>query len=408
MNVTRRECLGSMSVLAAVGCTSWRGGDATLPERCPGEMDIHFIHTGVGEQTFFVFPDGTTMLLDCGDTHHAKYMKDVPPRPDSTCYGGEWTARYIARVISERTIDYAMVSHWHGDHTGDLMFGGTRTSDGRVVCGLPLVAETFRFRHYLDHQYPKMGEHALDPDRQALSLMREWIPYAMRRDGMTAEKLEVGALNQIALQCDASAWPGFSIRNLAGNGVLWDGRDGTVDAARIHVAKTGRDAIHENRLSGAIRIDYGRFSYYTGGDNELTMVGEDGEEYNWEARIGRVCGPVSVAKTNHHAGRFGMSPAFCREVRAKVYLSSVWQARMVDRTSLSAMCSRDVCRGERYVCFGYIADSVRSVAAEFADDLAPAGHHVVRVAPGGSSFDVYTLDAADESMRVLARRSFAS
>ena len=92
MNVTRRECLGSMSALAAVGCTSWCEGDATLPERRPGEMDIHFIHTGVGEQTFFVFSDGTTMLLDCGDTHHAKYMKDVPPRPDSTRYGGEWTA----------------------------------------------------------------------------------------------------------------------------------------------------------------------------------------------------------------------------------------------------------------------------------------------------------------------------
>ena len=25
----------------------------------PGELDIHFIQTGCGEQTFFVFPDGT-------------------------------------------------------------------------------------------------------------------------------------------------------------------------------------------------------------------------------------------------------------------------------------------------------------------------------------------------------------
>ena len=46
-------------------------------------------------------------------------------------------------------------------------FGGKRTPDGRTVCGLPLVGEDFQFRHYLDHQYPKMGEHARDPDPDA-------------------------------------------------------------------------------------------------------------------------------------------------------------------------------------------------------------------------------------------------
>ncbi len=404
---TRRDFMFGAAALAAGGCATRSLVGRTLPPWREGELDIYFIHTGVGEQTFFIFPDGTTMLLDCGDTHHAKYMKDVPPMPDGTRYGGEWTSHYIQRLIQQRTIDHVMVSHWHGDHTGDLAFGGKRTADGRVVCGIPLVGEDFAFRNYYDHQYPKMGEHARDPDEGSLRLMREWIPFAAAR-GMRPHRLEVGALNQIGLLRNAAAYPTFEIRNIAANGVIWDGAGGVIDAAATHVARTGKDSIHENRLSAAIRIGYGRFSYYTGGDNELTMVGADGREFCWEGLIGRTVGKVSVCKTNHHAGSAAMRPEFVREVRAQAYLSSVWQARMVDHRSLSAMCDRGLYPGDRVVCFGHVAESVRGVAAAYGGDIAPAGHAVVRVAPGGGTFRVMTLSAADETMTVLSDRTFVS
>ena len=389
------------------GCLTGPAAGDRYPGWRPGELDIHFIHTGVGEQTFFIFPDGTTMLLDCGDTHHVKYMTDVPPLPNGMRFGGEWVSRYIQRLIPQREIDYAMVSHWHGDHTGDLMFGGKRTRDGRVVCGLPLVGEDFRFRHYFDHQYPEMAQHRLDPDPDCLSLMRAWLPRAQAQ-GMQAYRFEVGALNQIRLLKDPKAYPTFEIRNIAANAVVWDGADGTVDVGKTHVAKSGKDAIHENRLSSAIRIRYGNFSYYTGGDNELTMLGEDGREFSWEAMLGRVVGPVDVCKTHHHAGTFGMTPEFVREVRAQVYLSSVWQARMVDHKSLSAMCSRELYPDDRIVCFGHVADCRRDVVARYGADIAPAGHAVVKVAPGGDAFRVFTLDAHDEEMRILYVRDFVS
>ena len=409
--VTRREFVkGGAAALALPGLggclTGGAVGSAYAGWR-PGELDIHFIHTGVGEQTFFIFPDGTTMLLDCGDTHHAKYMKDVPPMPDASRYGGEWVSRYIQRLIPQREIDYAMVSHWHGDHCGDLMFGGKKMPDGRTVCGLPLVGEDFRFRHYLDHQYPKMAEHALDPDPDALRLMKEWLPRA-QKGGMKAHRFEVGARNQIALLHDAASFPDFEIRNIVANGIIWDGKDGVVDVAKTHVAQTGKDEIHENRLSAGIRIRYGGFSYYTGGDAELTMLGKDGREFSWEGLIGRMVGPVDVCKTNHHAGTFGMTPEFVREVRAQVYLSSVWQARMVDHKSLSAMCSRKLYPGDRIVCFGHVAETHRAVAAAYGEDVVPTGHAVVKVAPGGDAFRVFVLTAADESMRVVYERGFRS
>lgn len=38
-----------------------------LPEWTLGTMDIHEISTGRGSSTFFILPDGTTMLYDAGE-----------------------------------------------------------------------------------------------------------------------------------------------------------------------------------------------------------------------------------------------------------------------------------------------------------------------------------------------------
>lgn len=403
---TRREFICTGAAAMAVLRRADGADDAVYPGWRPGELDIHFIHTGVGEQTFFIFPDGTTMLLDCGDTHHAKYMRDVPPLPSAERCGGEWVSRYLRRLTPRREIDYLMVSHWHGDHIGDPSLGCWKNAKGEQICGITAVADDFRFRRYFDHQFPDPGRYAHDPDPEAYARFQTWLAKA-RAAGLDAQPFRVGALDQIRLQRDAARYPQFHIRNLCANAVVWDGKDGSVDCGAEHV-KSGRKTIHENRLSAAIRIDYGRFSYYTGGDNELELHRADGTPFSWERRVGETCGPVDVAKTNHHAGTHAMSPEFCAAVRPRVWLSSVWQANMVDHHSLKPMCSRELYPGERYVCFGHVADKVKTVAAAYGDDIAPAGHAVVKVAPGGDVYEVFTLDARDESMRILARRQFAS
>lgn len=400
-----REGLAAVFLPSVAGCLT-PGVEETYLGWKPGELEIHFIHTGVGEQTFFVFPDGTTMLLDCGDTHHAKYMCDVPPQPSAEKCGGEWVSRYIQRLMPQREIDYLMVSHWHGDHIGDPSLGCWKNAGGEQICGISAVAENFRFCHYFDHQFPNPGQYALDPDPEAYDLFQRWLRKA-RAAGLDAQPFRVGALDQIRLLNDPASYPQFHVRNLCANAVLWDGKDGAIDQGADHV-KSGRKTIHENRLSSAIRIDYGDFSYYTGGDNELELFAANGKPYNWEAKVGGACGPVCVAKTNHHAGSHAMSPAFCAAVRPQVWLSSVWQPKMVDHKSLKSMCSRELYPGERYVCFGYIADKVKDVAAAYGDDIAPAGHAIVKVAPGGTTYEVFSISAEDEAMRVLAHRHFVS
>ena len=96
--ISRRAFLGTAggaALFAVGGCGTLETRSAgTLPAWRPGELDIHFIHTGVGEQTFFIFPDGTTMLLDCGDFEAgARGDLALPLLPDAWLHAGEWEAR---------------------------------------------------------------------------------------------------------------------------------------------------------------------------------------------------------------------------------------------------------------------------------------------------------------------------
>ncbi len=91
-----------------------------LPAWKPGEFQVHFIYTGVAESMFWIMPDGTTMLLDCGD--HPAWTRGklaVWVLPNGRRYAGEWIARYVTRVNPSKTdVDYMMLSHHHGDHGG--------------------------------------------------------------------------------------------------------------------------------------------------------------------------------------------------------------------------------------------------------------------------------------------------
>ena len=365
-------------------------GGQRYPGWMPGEMDIHFIHTGVGEQTFFVFPDGTTMLLDCGhlDVRRPGYAEAVPAKPSDRLRGGEWVARYLSRLTDRREIDYVLVSHAHDDH----------------VMGLPDVAKAFAFRRWLDNQYPRIGADCTDADPDSCRFLREFVPSACAR-GMKAEPFEVGARDQVALtNGGARAYGPFEIRNIASDGVLWEAGRGTRDYLTEHLRLSGANSAAVNQLSCALRIRYGAFTYYTGGDLEQTFRSGEGT-VDWEAAVGRAVGPVDVCKTNHHAFWNAMQPGFVRAVRARAYLSSVWSPNQVNDRNLPHLASRTLYPGDRTIYFGAMPKGKPAAfgAAPFVRDFAPAvGHQVVEVAPGGGTYEIFTLDAESESMRVLA------
>ena len=405
MDISRRSFLQGAAAFAAVPAHGFIGAMPTYPGWKPGELDIHFIQTGVGEQTFFILPDGTTILLDCGDMYRPQYLQHIPRVPSPDRLGGEWVSRYVQRLVKERTVDYFLLSHWHSDHCGGPSLRCRTTDDGRKVCGVTLFAEDFAIRHYFDHQYPRSGVYAHNPSADSLEMMRAWIPYMGNRCGMQPHAFEVGAKNQIAMLRDPKTYADtFEIRNLFSNAVYWDGAGGTVDYAPEYIRRHPKlgGNIPENTLSMGIRVRYGNFTAYFGGDID---------DPDYEAMLGPLVGPVDVCKMNHHGCFSSMGAPFCRAVKAQAYMSSVWSPNQVTDANLPNMASRELYAGDRCIMPGFMPDVCRAAfkGREFmADVVDVAGHRVFKVAPGGGTFEAFVLSAWDESMSVLWRKHFVS
>ena len=422
MEMTRRDFIRESAAAGAAGafgfgCSSIPDGETVYPGWKPGELDLHFIYTGSGENMFYRLPDGTSILNDTGDFFRPKDLAHTPLLPSPERVGGEWVSRYIRRVYDEKDIDYLVVSHYHADHIGHGIFNrpeGPEFSrrfktlpDGRLINGILCVAEDFSFKRYLDHQYPERGMYGTHDG--SMKLLAPWLD-EQRAKGLKCEPFKVGALNQIALQRDPDRYRGeFSVRNICANGKLWDGKDGFRDYAAEHVAMTGSEKIPQNPLSLGFVIQYGRFRYWAGGDVHLKLQTGEGP-VDYEARVGERVGPVTVCKTNHHACEDAMHEGFVRAVRAQAYITCVWTHWHIRHDPMTRMASRELhpdfapdiipnymprMRWEKYQG----KDFLKNVPPETLN----GAHVVVKVLPGGENYRIYLLDARDESMRVMAR-----
>ena len=417
---SRREFLGGgaalLTALGWEGCVSVPDGEKTLPAWRPGMMDLHFIYTGRGENMFYRLPDGTSVLNDVGEFYRPSELKlGTVLLPSAERLGGDWVCRYLHRVYPEKEIDYTIFSHWHLDHVGhaswDRMedprgaFPWRKTPDGRRVNGFLCVAEDFRLRRCLDHQYPNRGMYGTHDS--ALELFEGWIRSA-QASGTQVEPFRVGALDQIRLVRDPAAYAGkFSIRNVCANAVAWDGRNGTIDFGAEHVAAGGK-ALPQNTLSATFLITYGKFSYYASGDIQTqAFTRKDGSSVDYETHLGSLLGPVTVCKMGHHGCSNAMGDGLVRTVRADAYVSCMWcpwQASQPVLTRLAATPSHVT--GARPLLLPQLMSPIQrewfETRKESLPFSAPAVHVVIRVPPGGESYHVYLLDARDEEMRVVA------
>lgn len=372
-----------------------------------GELDIHFIYTGRGEAIFHIFPDATTMLVDAGDYQATVPMTD--PKPDLSRKAGEWISRYIERVNpSGHEIDYLMISHFHDDHTGDTGIDAPMTQgrgDDYKLIGIAEVGETMRFKNIIDRGYPSYN-YPTDIDDVDTENYLKFIKYYKKTYGAKQDEFKVGALNQIALLNQPIKYSqSFSIRNLAANGEVWSGEEGKTtryyDLNPDNTATRG----NENTKSIAFRIDYGPFSYFSGGDLSGSLKGTDGEKINIEAKTGEACGEVDVCKCSHHAYRDAMHPDFLRNVKAKAYIDPVWDQYHTQPAIIERILSQELYQGERMFYSQYIVDKARKehANAEWMKGVCPHnGHIVVKAYDKGRKFKIYRLSADDENMTIQA------
>jgi len=369
----------------------------------PGMLDIHHLAYGRGNSTLVLAPDGTTILIDAGTTEDSLTVS-CSQKPNANSRPGEWIASYILRQMKPagRTeLDYALITHIHPDHLGDLGPENPTSQKGHFrLTGITDVDARVPINKLIDRGFPDYSYPL--PLQSPFAL--NYLEYVKSRESLkeSTERIKVGVASQIRPVRDPGRHPSFIVRNLAANGEVWTG-DGDHTRKCFPDLKDLAKADYptENMCCIAIRLSYGRFDYFTGGD--LTSdTEESGEQWrDIETPVAEASGPVEVAVADHHAYYDAVGPNFVHVLRPRVFIIPSWYVGHPSVMPLRRMLSQRLYAGDRDVFATCVMEANRLVNNQFISRLRSLeGNIIVRVAPGGDEFRILVTDDADDSDRI--------
>ena len=402
---TRREFLrtGSAAWVALQGGFLRAQGEQTLSPWKPGMMDIHHISTGRGNSALLILPDGTTMMVDAGALHRSTEFL-IDEKPDGSRRPGEWLGRYAKRQLEAAGldgIDVFMNTHLHDDHLGELTESCPEAPGGGYkLTGVTDVAGIVPIKRFVDRAWPDYNFPA-PVDAPFIRNYRAFLA-AQVKAGKTVERFRPGVNDQFRLLKKQGSYSNFEIRNLIANGEVWTGQGSSTKKLFPDLTgMKGEELPSENCCSCAIRVKYGKFAYYTGGDLPSgTNFGRD----PWrdvETPAAEACGPVSVAVLNHHGYFDADGPGYVRALRPRVFVIMAWDSAHPTVNTLAALYSTTLYPGPRDVFATALKPELKITNKRTANFKSSNGHVVVRVEEGGESFRIAVVSNADESGRVV-------
>ena len=393
------------AVLAGALLAAAQQAGETLAPWSEGTLDIHRISTGKGDAVLYILPDGTTMLADPGSTSR-QGPRVAGPRPDGSRTPGEWVVRYVRRMlppVSGGALDYALLTHFHGDHMGDLFPNSKPSPSGPYkLTGITEVGESLAIHKLIDRGWPDYDYPAAlnDPMMQNY---RAFVKFQMERRGMRVERFQPGRGDQVVLLHARAKYPSFELRNVAANGEVWTG---VAANTRRHFpsleAIEPRDRPSENMCSIAFRLSYGSFDYFSGGD--IPGIPDEGAPlwHDVESPVAQAVGPVDVNVLNHH-GYIDTENAFLvSTLRPRVDIFTVWAPSHPDTRVVRRLLSTRLYPGPREIFATNRMEANRVVAGEAGQFASEHGHIVVRVEPGGARYRVIVLDDTAETWRITS------
>jgi len=376
-----------------------------LPLWTPGTLDIHQINTGRGNSALLIFPDGTSMLIDAGDGG-ALPPRGTSARPSATRGPGEWIARYARHMLrhdKSPAIDYGYLTHFHDDHMGGPGPDSKTARGGYKLTGITEVAEHIPIRKMIDRGWPSY-DYPASLKNATVANYRQFLDWQRTKNNLHVERLKPGRSDQIILQSDPQKYSSFVVRNIAANGELWTG---VGDTTREHFPPLQelRPEEHpsENMCSLAIRLSYGKFDYFSGGDMPGARY-ENAPVWNdVETPVAQSVGPVEAMLLNHHGNRDSQNAFFLSALRPQVFVISVWSSNHPGEDVLHRLYSTRLYPGPRDGFATNMLEANRLVIGPLLDRLKSSqGHVVLRVDPGGGSFRVIILDDSAETFHVKA------
>lgn len=174
-------------------------------------LKIYHLDVNQGDATLFVMPNGTSMLIDCGEDAQ-----------------GDDVARYIKEKVGLDHIDIFVASHYHSDHYGGV--------DKMIEAGIPVV---FFY------------------DRNAW----KWLPNSKLNEKNFKQYKSVSLVKRKYLRPGyvIDLDPNVFIKCIVVNGKIHNGEDPIVTIK------------NENSHSIGLLISYNGFDYWTSGDLEAEV-----------------------------------------------------------------------------------------------------------------------------------------
>lgn len=385
----------------------------TLPPWEPGYFYIHHISTGRGSCALLILPDATTMMIDAGsiisglDPRADKFF--INPRPNASLRPGQWIAKYAGDVLSQagrKEVDYFLLTHFHEDHFGTIWPErydiSPRSQFGQYqLGGVTDVAETIPIRKIVDRCFPDYAYPSPVPGPQFANY-HAFIKSLPGRGG-TAERFVPGSKGQITLKRDPERYPEFEVRNLASNGNVWTG---VGDETKAHFPPLEKlkpeDYPTENKCSLAIRLRYGKFNYFSAGDQDHEV--RDGR-WPWgdiETAAARAAGKVQVAVADHHGYVDACGPDWVRALQPKAFVINAWDSAHPTILALHNMLSQEIYPGQRLVLSTATKPEDVIAIRRMAELASQNGHIIFRIPPGGNSFEVFVKDSSVPDGGVIA------
>ncbi|MDC6367612.1 MULTISPECIES: ComEC/Rec2 family competence protein [Flavobacteriaceae] len=360
-----------------------------------GYLDIHHINTGSGDACFMILPDGTTLLFDAGALNKQEFeeraapLKATSPVPNDSLPTAHWIANYIQKTHpngADANIDYALVSHFHGDHYGSLVALGNAVPIKKVID-----------RNYPEYDFPvDLRKHHLEN-----KTFQDYLAF-LAKDEITAESLKVGQSNQIQLMKNPIAYPNFSITNVKANAAIWTGMG---ESTQEHFTKEQilnhyNGKYNENPLSLAIKISYGSFDYFTGGDNTGLQGFGLPKWFDVETPIAKAVGKVEALTLNHHGNRDATNLFFVNKLDPKVVIQQLWCSDHPGQEVYQRLIHQNDSMEKREIFSTNMhPETLVTYGPWFAKNYkSTQGHILIRIYPKGKEYEVIIIN--EETFRV--------
>ncbi len=389
-----------ISILLESICSFAQATGDRLPAWEKGYLDIHHINTGCGNCTYIVFPDATTMLIDAGE-NKANNPRHVPPRPNDSRTPGEWIVDYITDMspIERPRLNYVLITHFHSDHMGGVL--KVKNESGRYYnTGAITVAENIPVGTWVDRGFPDYS-FLVNLKDKAMKNYLNFLHFTQKP--FNKERFIPGVDNQFVLLYDSLSYKeNFKVQNIYANGMLWTGQGQKVRCLFPDLSTLKKyDIPQENTLSCALKIVYGRFSYYTGGD--VTGYPKPGRSsfHDVETPMASVIGKVDVCNVNHHGYNNATNNTFVSTLAPRVFIIQASDALHPNQSTLERMLSGYLYEGKRDIFTTNLHEAAKIVIGKDTDKMkSKQGHIVIRVLPGGNQYYVYVLDDGNTKRKI--------